>query len=274
MRLPSLPDPSKWPTRPIYLVAEDGVKVNSYDDMALPLGKMIDFETDFFKGSFFLRLRDINPHIDDPEKYAEHSAYFDGKKRLYQLVIQGRFKDDNLMFSDVVLGDVYDKPMKGVPTGRTFRLIKKFVEAITPGMIFDIGNEVQPKVLAPIGGAQTLSVDLPGEEPSDFGNIIESTNLLGKFDSTGKRRKRLCNPKTAAEYKINTQHVYTFEVYDHTMDFGNFYQHLMFGLTKIDLVPSLDGQSLSLGMYKRQSLSCLFNFSLWHERALGRHADP
>ena len=71
-------------------------------------------------------------------------------------------------------------PMECAPKGK--------VEAITPGIIFefDVGDEVQPKVLAPTGGAQTLSVNLSGEEPSNFGIVIESTNLLGKFDSRQK----------------------------------------------------------------------------------------
>lgn len=263
------PHPSTWPTRPVYLVAEDGVDIDALEDGApLPLGRRVRFETPAFSGTFFLRLRDNNPHPVGSFEHNAHVAYFAGRKRLYQLVVQGRFKERGLAFSDVVLGDVYDRPMKGVPSGRLFRAIKKVVESITPGMVFDIGDRRRPKVLAPIGGAQTMRVDLPGQEPAEYSNIVESTGLLGAFDSAEERRKRLGNPTTARQYRIDPGHVYTFEVYDSTMDFGNYYQHIMMGLTKIDLVRSLDGQSLSLGMYKREGLSCLFNFSLLHERSL------
>lgn len=262
----TLPDPSEWPCRPIYLVAEDGVDVKGQDESPLPLGVPIEFESAMFKGRFFLRLKDINHHADEA-KSAAHAAYFEGRKRFYQLILQGQFKDDALSFNDVVLGDVYDRPLKGVPKGKWFRIIKKFVEAISPGIMFDVGDAVRPKVLAPIGGVQTLRVDLPGDEPSDFESLVENTALLGKFSSVEKRRKALSNPKTAARYALDTKHVYTFEVFDHSMDFGSYHQHVLSYL-KIDLVPSLDGQSLSLGMYKRQCLTCLFNFSLWHERAL------
>ena len=229
----TLPPPSEWPHQ-VYLRADDEVKLQSHAAReALPFGTSIHFETDLFKGKFFLRLR------------SSDTQYFSGKKRLYQLVIQGQFKTNDLAFSDVVLGDVYDKPLKGVPKGRIGKVIKRFVEAISPGIIFDIFHDKQPKVLAPIGNCQTLSVDLPGDEPSDFNDISENTTLLCPLLGSSERRKRiLSKPKSAMDYKINKDHVYTFEVYDNTMDFGTFHQHLMGGL-KVDLIPSLDGQSVS-----------------------------
>lgn len=266
-----LPDPSKWPTktRPVYFMAEDGVTVHGHRaGNALPLGTKLDFETELFKGYYFLRLRDINPHDDDAEKHSEHAAYFEGKKRFYQLVIQGQFKAEDLTFADLVMGDVYERPLQNLLTGRPYRLAKMCIEYLAPGILFDIGHATQPKVLTPIGGVQSLSVDLPGQQPSEFGHgIKENTSLIGQFSSKGKRRKKLSNPKTAVKYKIDTSKVYTFEAFDHTMDFGNFQQHVMPGF-KIDLVPNLDGQTLSVGMYKRQGLKCLFNFSLWHEKQI------
>ncbi|KAL7526548.1 hypothetical protein ACHAXR_001535 [Thalassiosira sp. AJA248-18] len=267
----ALPHPSKWPHRPIYLVADDRVKVNGFEaGQPLPLGKHVDFETDLFKGRFFLRLRHVKPHDEDSDKSA---AYFDGKKRFYQLVIQGKFKDGNLTFSDVVVGDVYERQLKGVPHGKLGRLMKRFVESISPGIIFDIFDDKQPKVLAPLGGCQTVSVDLPGQEPSNFDNLSENTTLLfGRFASKEERKNILSRPRTAAQYKVDTEHIYTFESYDHTMDFGTFHQHFYRGF-KVDLVPSLDGQSLSLGMFTRQNLICLYKFSLWHERGIEKHVE-
>lgn len=243
----TLPHPSNWPTRPIYLEAEAGVRVDIRDggDAPLPLDRRVRFETDAFVGTFFLRLRDVNPHPVGSREHASHVAYFAGRSRLYQLVVQGRFKDKDLSFSDVMLGDVYDRPMKRLPPGMLFRTIKRVVEAITPGMIFDIGDASRPKVLAPIGGAQTMRVDLPGTEPREYEDLAEETRLLGDFRSADERGRVLGDPTTAREYRIDPDHVYTFEVSDGTMDFGGYYQYIMMGLTKIDLVPSLDGQSVS-----------------------------
>ena len=263
----ALPHPSEWPNRPIFLGADDRVvKVNGYDiGQSLPLGKAIEFETDLFKGCFYLRLESITP--DDENDLEMHTAYFNGRKRFYQFVIQGQFKENNLTFEDVVFGDFYDRPLKGIPHGRLGKLLKKFMEAISPGIIFDIFDDKQPKVLAPLGSHQTISVDLPGQQPTDFENIIENTTLLGNFGSREERRKILSKPKYAQKYPISTEHVYTIEGYDHTMDFGTFHQVFIGGIKKQDLVPSLDGQALSLGMYSRK-LRCFFRFPLWHERQL------
>ena len=232
-RTSALPPPEEW-QHSVYLTADDGVQT-SHDGKGLPFGESISFETDSFKGKFFLRLRN-----------GVSSPYFDGKTCLSQLVIQGQFKIDSLSFADLMLGDIYDRPLKGVPSGRSMmgKMIKRFVEGMSPGVIFDIFHDKQPMVLAPIGSCQTMRVDLPGEEPSDFDAIKESTALLGYLGSVDRRRKVLSKPTSAAEFKINKDHVYTFEMFDHTMDFGTFHQHLM-GRMKVDLIPSLDGQSVS-----------------------------
>ncbi|KAL9190662.1 hypothetical protein ACHAXT_000368 [Thalassiosira profunda] len=264
-----LPHPSTWPHRPVYLTADDRVHVSGCEaGQSLPLGTAIELKSDIFKGIFFLRLRGIKP-ITDAKGQA---AYFDGKKRFYQLVVQGQFKEDSLTFADIVLGDVYQRRLKYVPHGRTGRLVKRFVEAISPGIIFDIFSE-QPKVLAPVGGCQTLSVDFPGEEPKDFNDIGENTELLGMFSSKKQRRKILSRPTTAETYKIDTGKIYTFEAFDHTMDFASHHQRFTGGFM-VDLVPSLDGQSLSLGMYTRSNLQCMCKFLIWHERAVGKCTDP
>ena len=231
----ALPPPEEW-QHPVYLTADDGVQT-SHDGKGLPFGESISFETDSFKGSFFLRLRTMD----------NHAPYFDGKTCLSQLVIQGQFKIDSLTFADLMLGDIYDRPLKGVPSGRSMmgRMIKRFVEGMSPGVIFDIFHDKQPMVLAPIGSCQTMRVDLPGEEPSDFDEIKESTALLGYLGSGDRRRKILSKPTSAAEFKINKDHVYTFEILDHIMDYETFHQHLMGGM-KVDLIPSLDGQNASI----------------------------
>lgn len=223
-----LPHPSKWNNRPIFLSADDRVKVKNYGaGQSLPLNKPIAFETELFVGTFFLRLKNVKPEIGDPNA-KKHTSYFGGgRKRLYQLVIQGRFKESKLTFADIVIGDVYKRPLKGLPTGKLGYLIKRFVEGVSPGIMFDIFDSKMPKVLAPMGGCQTLSVDLPGEEPTDFDNLEENTSLLGKFRSKDERKKFLSKLKTAEGYRISPNHVYTFEMYDDMMDFGEFRQQVM-----------------------------------------------
>ncbi|KAL7552923.1 hypothetical protein ACHAWF_016179 [Thalassiosira exigua] len=266
----SLPHPSEWPHRPVCLVGCEQVNKNNEQTGSLPVGKPVPVDTDLFKGCFSLRLRHVDPPADDAEK---HEAYFGERKRLYQMVIQGQFKKEGLTFKDMIMGDVYERPFQGVPHGWIGTLLKASVETLSPGLVFDIFDDTQPKVLAPMGGCQTLRVDLPGQEPTDFNEIIEDTSLLGEFDSIATRRTQLGNPIYAEEYKIDTDHVYTFEVYDDMMDFGTFHQHVrILGGMKVDLVPVLDSQSMSFGMYTRDDMNCAFNFSLWHERIIEQQA--
>lgn len=241
----SLPHPSEWPSRPVYLAADERVNVDGYGDnkQPLPLNKVIDFETNLFKGRFFLRLRHVKPR-DVQDDIENHTAFFDGKKRFYQLVIQGQFKVDNLTFADVVCGAVYERQLKGVPHGIMGKLLKRLIEAASPGMIFDIFDDKQPKILSPLGRCQTMSVDLPGEEPTNFDNISENTILLGNFASKEERKKKLTKLLTASEIRIDMRHMYTFETYDDIVDFGTFHQHVKGGYIA-DLVLSLDGQSVS-----------------------------
>src|SRR5210317_2165132 len=80
-RTSALPPPEEW-QHSVYLTADDGVQTSHYGK-GLPFGESISFETDSFKGQFFLRLRN-----------GVSSPYFDGKTCLSQLVIQGQFKID------------------------------------------------------------------------------------------------------------------------------------------------------------------------------------
>mmetsp|Transcript_29968 Transcript_29968/g.72389 ORF Transcript_29968/g.72389 Transcript_29968/m.72389 type:complete len:293 (+) Transcript_29968:112-990(+) len=271
----SLPDPSEWINRPLYITAGKGMQASSSDGTkadatsSLPLGEKIAFETDLFVGIFYLRLRDLTaPYANDAAQMSSHTAYFDGKKRFYQMVVQGKFKADDLTFADLCIGDVYDKPFVGVPKGRAMKLYEKFMETLSPGLIMDMTGD-NPTVLAPAGSAQTLRADAEGDEPTDFDALVDHLELIGDFGT--KRKKKLSNPKTARLYDVDPAYVYTFECYDHSMDFLNYSQVVFLG-KKIDLLPSLNGQTMSLGMYKRDS-TCIYKFPMWHESLVAAAAE-
>ena len=190
----------------------DRVAIEGFPPENIPLGVKVPFDTEIFSGVFYIRLRNAPSPDEDGDR---HSAYFEGKKRFYQVVTQGRFKRSGLNFSDILLGGVFEKKMKGMPPAALFRAIRAFMETVSPGIVFDIAAD-RPKVLSPLGACQTMSVDLPGDEPTDFNNIVENNALLGTFASAGKRRKMLSKPKTAKGYRIDPENVYTFECYDDT----------------------------------------------------------
>jgi hypothetical protein len=259
---------SKWPNRPVYLCAHPQIITANYEPgEALPLGTPIDFESELFKGRIFLRLRSIEPLQNDKEK-TKHNDYFEGKKRLCQVVIQGQFKEE-LQFSDLVMGDFYTRPLRGIPKGPIIKLYQRFMDLILSGVVTDIASDT-PKILAPLGGCQILRVDMKGNEPDITGanGIQEDTSLLlGKtFSTPQKRRRYLSNPRNSSKYTVNQAHVYTFEIYDHTMNFGTYYHHI-FGNYNIDMAETLNGQPLSFSLFTRDQ-RILWKFPVWHERLI------
>lgn len=261
-----------WPNRPAYLCAHPKVHTMEYEvSDALPLGIPIEFESELFKGKIFIRLRPIESHA---ESKADHSAYFDGNKKFWQCTVQGQFKEQ-LNMSDIMVGDFYDKPMnmpRGIVGGSFMKAYQKAMEILYPGLVMDFISD-EPKLLAPFGGVQIMRIDLPENQPnitSVIGGLQEDTSLLlgEKFStscSAQKRKKYLSRPKDSSKYTVNPDHVYTFEMYDHSMCFGSYYQHIMG--TKIDLVKSMNAQPLAFGLHTRDS-SVIYKFLVWHERLI------
>ncbi len=262
---------SEWPNYPTYLCSHTKVQTIGYTaGESLPLGKSIHFESELFKGSIFIRLRDVDPPSYDRE---DHSAYFKGKKRFWQVIVQGQFKEE-INMADLVYGDFYEKPFLNVPRGPIMNLIVKFMNAISPGIDIDVTSDT-PKLLAPFGGTQVMRIDLPGNEPKITGamhNVQEDTSLvLGAAfagpKSQQKRRRYLSQQKNSSKYSVNPEHVYTMELYDHSTNFGTYHQHA-FGNFKVDMVKCMNGQALAFCCFTRDK-RMLWKFRLWHERLIG-----
>lgn len=166
---------------------------------------------DLFKGSVLLRFR--NAKSDDPTKHAD---YFDGRKRLMQTVIQGRFKRPVNM-GDVYVGSLFAKPLAGAPPKTMTKIMDAVIRRIAPGLVLDLSSNL-PKVIAILAGtAQTMSIDEPGKEPDITSKDIEENvgHILGqKLSTRHKRRKVLSIPSKASKFTFDTHNVYTFHTYD------------------------------------------------------------
>mmetsp|Transcript_7927 Transcript_7927/g.12139 ORF Transcript_7927/g.12139 Transcript_7927/m.12139 type:complete len:282 (+) Transcript_7927:236-1081(+) len=256
---------SEWKYNPIYVSAHPEVTTKAYKPgESLPLGKVIEFETEIFVGKALIRIRGIPSETPEDDE-----AYFDGKKRLFQLSVQGKFKE-NINLGELVMGDFYEKPMKNIPKGPIMKIYQKLMESITPGIVMDLISD-KPKVLANFGNIQTLRVDLPGKEPdiSVLNSIKEDTSLLitdtKDVLSTPKRRKYLGKLKNSSKYITNSNHVYTFEAYDQGIDLAGYCQKMPF--YTIDFVNSQNGQALALASFTRNRRP-VFKFLIWHERLI------
>jgi Protein of unknown function (DUF1769) len=282
-------DPQTWPHAPVFFCAAPSMKQESKGSLeSLPLGEVVPFETDLFHGKILFRIRDL-PAADDKDR---HDEYFSTRKRRYQVVVQGKFQRDDINFGKLFIGARYDKPFDGIPMrkSRIMKSIQSFIKRLTPGMLFDIAAD-KPRVMAPMGTCQHLNICREGNEPDILGSsrgIEEDTRLLFEqdgakdekpFASSNERRKRLADPSCSSKFKVDPSLVYTFEIYDHTINFANYKQHFG-GFMKADLSNKLNGQPLTLtalmvphddedadDRYKNEAV--LYDFQVWHEKLLG-----
>ncbi|KAL3894174.1 MAG: hypothetical protein SGARI_007821, partial [Bacillariaceae sp.] len=215
-----LDDPTTWHS-PIFFCGAPSIdrEIAENTSHSLPLNEVVPFETDLFRGKILFRVKDVPPK--DEEQRRLHQDYFENRKRFYQVVVQGQFLRDDITFRDLYIGARYDKPFDGIP-GRKSGIVKKiqaFVQRMTPGMLFDIAAD-KPRVMAPMGTCQHLSVDKPGDEPSVAENkrgIEENTKLMFQgddidaepFASSAERRKRLADPNCSCKFKVDPSLVYT-----------------------------------------------------------------
>ena len=88
----SLPNVEEWPHRPLLVCLNTPAcpnhKVPTFGLGSCPIGVPFKFESDLFVGQCLIRLKGANS--DNQEGDAE---YFTGRKRIFQSVIQGQFKE-------------------------------------------------------------------------------------------------------------------------------------------------------------------------------------
>jgi hypothetical protein len=272
----NLPDSNTWRHRPIYLATGRNTQ-HSYQtsstSSSLPLGEPIPFETDLFKGKLLLRVQNIHNNVSK-----DHTEYFQGKKRLKHIVIQGQFKQP-LKISDVWFGDVYEKPQR-IPKF-VARIILPFFQKLSPGIIMDLWSEKNHKVLALMASeCKSLSVHHPGEEPDmTLHTLPEDTRLLFEGRTTNnqkhvkkvpsphdctKRRKLLRNKKDASKMNYDPNLVYTFDFYDDIIDFVDLTVNMGKVMGKVSIQETLNGNPFSITAQTTDDRE-IFRFNIFHE---------
>lgn len=254
------PTVESWPHYPICLQASGDTRCEEYSpDCPLPLGEPFDFESSLFKGKILVRIR--NGKSDNVEK---SNIYFSkDRKRMLQIVVQGRFKEA-LKMSNVYFGDIYNKPLDTMPHPSIVSVVKKVFEYLVPGVMIDLSSK-RPKIIVLYAGCtKSLSIDLPGSEPSmSEADTPENTEFLGIFPSSKERKKVLANPTNASEFEFDPKYVYTFHHYDDVRDLANYELNLPL-IGKIDLKKVLKTQPMTLNAETADGRS-IFSFDLWHE---------
>lgn len=263
----AVPPPAEWPSRPVLLCVNSvipGMVTTEHGSGPLPIGVPIPFESELFVGTLLVRLKGVPS--DDPSGDA---AYFMGRKRLFQAIVQGRFKED-IAVSDVVTGHEFTKPLRRLPPSWVVSAGSAFIRRLAPGARIELAGK-SARVLALLGAtSQTLSVEAPGMEPDIRSDVREESTLLGGAFRGGsvsarKRKRLLSDPRWASTVAYTTEPIYTFDFYQHLLDAKEY--RLDLGFTTISLAPSLNGQPIQI-MAKALDGRYLWSFQLWHEKLL------
>lgn len=121
----TLPDVAEWPHRPLLVCANTPVsshfKVADYGSGPCPLGRPFRFESDLFEGVCLIRVK--NSNSDD---IPGDASYFKGRKRIFQSVVQGRFKKA-IPVSDVMTGHEFSRPLSNLPPHMILKTASSFI---------------------------------------------------------------------------------------------------------------------------------------------------
>ena len=242
----TLPDVNTWEHKPLFICANTPVVPNlapDYGSGSLPIGVPFKFSSDLFEGTCLFRIK--GSKSDD----IEGDKYFDGRKRLYQSVIQGRFKEE-VLISDVMTGHEFARPLNNLPHPFILKAATNFIGKIALGSNIVVHTD-QPFMEATLlGTSQVVRGDEPGNEPNICNrDIEEDCSVFGgafakdnNIVSIARRKRIFSNPAKWQGYKFDIDTVYTFEFFQNLFDVSSY--SLDLGFAKLGASRILNGQPI------------------------------
>jgi hypothetical protein len=98
-RKSEIPRLETWAHRPVMVCTNTGGGSTAFEDREVPIGKPFHFESSLFKGICLVRLKNIpSPTVTNQKNTSD---YFKSRRRTFQVVTQGRFKEQ-MNVGDVV----------------------------------------------------------------------------------------------------------------------------------------------------------------------------
>jgi Protein of unknown function (DUF1769) len=227
---------------------------------SVPFGIPFNFESSIFKGKMLIRFR----NVDTDDTTGSHEAYFKERRHLMQVVVQGRFKTP-INMSDLYVGNVFKTKLSNPPPPSLQRIMNQLFQQLAPGTVLDLSS-AKPKILALYGGiAQTMSVDLPGDEPDITSAYLPENmaKIFGSSTAAVKQRKRLLSsPTHASGYMYDTDHIFTFHSSDDALDYSSYSINLPV-IGKYHFGYCLGGQPMTISAVLKDG-SPMFSFNVWH----------
>ncbi|KAI8464539.1 MAG: hypothetical protein J3K34DRAFT_526123 [Monoraphidium minutum] len=234
---------------------------NGIVDPTQPLrlnGLRIPFETDLFQGVFAIYVR----HLPSTP-----AAMFKGRKRLTWMAVQGKFKRA-LPVDSVVFGQEFGKAFKNLPAPWFIdNVLLPLARKISPAI--RVGSLDAPHLFSPlITASQIINVAPEGQEPDmmeareDMRAFTRALAKGGEPLPVAARRKHFQAAKNRAGVNFDTQHVWTFHLWQEFIDYAAYVLSLSY--SSYDLTQHLDGQPLQFMIKDTSTGRHLLNLSAWH----------
>eukprot|EP00878_Enallax_costatus_P000528 GHUV01000623.1.p1 GENE.GHUV01000623.1~~GHUV01000623.1.p1 ORF type:complete len:349 (+),score=116.38 GHUV01000623.1:263-1309(+) len=198
---------------------------------------------------------------------------FDGKRRFFQVMVQGRFKRP-VAADGLCMGQEFVKQPANMNPWIGEMILTAAAKVFSSSTQVDVKAKL-PYFMNPVLAAcQLVNVSEPGSEPK----LSEATEDMRLFSadladkkgnpvSSDKRRKWCDVPKNLAGKQFTPDHVYTFHIWQHLIDFSTYKANLG-GLLNLDLTTFLNCQPLQLTCKDTSTDEYMFSMLVWHEKLL------
>eukprot|EP00594_Rhizosolenia_setigera_P018703 CAMPEP_0178959100 /NCGR_PEP_ID=MMETSP0789-20121207/12063_1 /TAXON_ID=3005 /ORGANISM="Rhizosolenia setigera, Strain CCMP 1694" /LENGTH=370 /DNA_ID=CAMNT_0020641985 /DNA_START=78 /DNA_END=1190 /DNA_ORIENTATION=+ len=258
-------------------------------DKCIPIGVPIPFESDLFQGEILIRVKNATQQAVDKEEGGHNininknnSEYFEGRRRRFQMIVQGKFKEDGIRVSDVLGGHEFSKPFKSLPPKFILKSVTSLIQKVSPGVKVDLTSS-QPSALATLAGtSQSMNVTAPNCDPPPlitqrdipedctilFQRNEKTSEVAKKYSeiikgNSYKRKQIFSNPKKAREFTFDTENTYTFDFYMNYLDLMTYCLDL--GILQYDISGCLNGQPIQ-SLAKTVDGRYLWSFQVWNAK--------
>lgn len=140
------PSLSEWPNAPVLITQPDVMGsgearevVHIHKDGPNELSEF-PIDTELFNGKIYIVIKGL-PHF--PE------SYFKGKRRLFNVVVQGQFKTSNVCFASVQTGQIFSSRLHLIPPWALVTPFQLLLEKLQPSLKMKLSGN-NPYAVSPL----------------------------------------------------------------------------------------------------------------------------
>lgn len=277
------PPVANWPNAPVLITKPqtDGVGIHR---AVVPLHRLgpntnseFPVESDLFHGKMYIAIKGIANCPDE---------YFRGKRRLFNIVVQGRFKIAGISFASVQTGQVFDGPLHLIPPALLLAPFRFLLEKLQPSVQMELSG-ARPYIVSPLMSTmQCIAVSRPGSEPAISSNVewseedlsLVSNDLKGM--SSSQRKSYFSREENLRQFTFDPNLVYTFNFYQDILDMASF--EISLGFIHVDISRFLGRLPVSImaavfdpqhaeedhaGVGRPAVPQYLYQLEVWHEKS-------